>query len=168
MHSYLSHTTAHQNFTLEDTIQHVKEVESWKAPKELQRKFPYYLSGYDYEDQPVWIAEVGKYNVRAQIEKGPEAARNLTQYLFQAVFRIVKSMQVKDTVDQEIRTAFFIGDCDGLDLNQSTHVPTVTYVLNLLQTHSDFLTLMVGHVIALNVNYVASLAFQSLRTTLGE
>ncbi|CAG7830304.1 unnamed protein product [Allacma fusca] len=124
---YLSKTSVYQNFTLEDTIHHVKEVDSWKAPKELQRKFPYYLSGYDYKDQPVWIGEIGKYNVKEQIQKGPEAARNLTLYLFQGIHRIYRSMWDKDAPGKEIRTAFFIGDCEGLDLNQATHIPTVSY-----------------------------------------
>ncbi|CAG7718796.1 unnamed protein product, partial [Allacma fusca] len=76
-------------------------------------------------------------------------------------------MWEKDTPGKEIRTAFFVGDCEGLDLNQATHIPTVSFVLNLLQQYSDFLALMVGQTIAFNVNYVATLAFESLRPVLG-
>ncbi|CAG7724624.1 unnamed protein product [Allacma fusca] len=155
------------NFTLEDTIHHVKEIDNWKAPKELQRKFPYYLSGYDQKDQPIWMAEVGKYNVREQIEKGPEAARNLTLYMFQGVHRIYRSLYAKDQAGKEVRTGFFVGDCEGLDLNQATHLPTVTYALETLRKYNDFLPLLVGHVVAFNVNYIATLAFESLRPLLG-
>ncbi|CAG7823227.1 unnamed protein product, partial [Allacma fusca] len=81
--------------------------------------------------------------------------------------RIIKSMTLKDTPTKEIKTAFLIGDCEGLDLNQATHLPTVSFVLDLLRKYSDFLALTVGHAVGINVNVVATLAFESLRPTLG-
>ncbi|CAG7716837.1 unnamed protein product [Allacma fusca] len=165
--SFLTKTAEYQNFTLEDTIHHAKEVDSWRAPRELQEKFPYYLAGYDFKDQPVWVAEVGKYNIKEQVLKGHDAAHNLTLYLFQGVHRIIKSMMLKDTPTKEIRKVFFIGDCEGLDLNQATHLPTVSYALNIIRKYTDFVSLITGHVVGINVNYVATLAFESLHPALG-
>ncbi|CAG7729490.1 unnamed protein product, partial [Allacma fusca] len=54
-YSYMKRSTAFRNFSLLNSINHVNGLEHWKAPQELQDKFPYYLSGYDYDDQPVWV-----------------------------------------------------------------------------------------------------------------
>ncbi|CAG7819718.1 unnamed protein product [Allacma fusca] len=166
-HSYFINTKIYKNYSIQDTIQHVNEVVNWEAPRELQEKFPYYQSGYDYEDQPVWIAEVGKYNVREQVEKGPEAAQNLSRYLFQGVFRLFESMIVKDSPTKEIRNVFVIGDWEGLDITQSTHLPTVRFAMHLLRTYREFLALGIGYAIGLNVNYVTTLMFESIRPILG-
>ncbi|CAG7817725.1 unnamed protein product, partial [Allacma fusca] len=123
IHSFLIRTKEYKNFTFQDTVWHVRNDDSWIAPKELQEEFPYYLSGYDYEDQPVWIMEVGKFNLRKYIERGPEGEKNVTTYLFQAVHRVFKSMLDKDTPEREIRGAFIIGDCDGLEIIQTMHLP---------------------------------------------
>ncbi|CAG7665166.1 unnamed protein product [Allacma fusca] len=56
-HSYLKNSNTFRNFSLLNSINHVNGLEHWKAPQELQDKFPYYLSGYDYDDQPVWNAK---------------------------------------------------------------------------------------------------------------
>jgi hypothetical protein len=166
-YSYLRTSEAFKNFTLEETIRFINDLSDWKAPRELKEKFPYYLSGYDYEDQPVWIGEVGKYDVRAQIEKGQEATHNLTQYLFQACFRMLESMIVKDTPTREVRNIFGIADWEGFDITQGTHAGTVRYVLHMLQTYSDFLGLGLGHAVIINANYLTTVGFESIKPVLG-
>ncbi|CAG7726945.1 unnamed protein product, partial [Allacma fusca] len=70
-HSYISRSKAFKNYTLEDSISFVNQLYHWKAPRELQEKFPYYQAGYDRYDRPVWIGEVGKFDLPGQIRKGP-------------------------------------------------------------------------------------------------
>ncbi|CAG7717655.1 unnamed protein product, partial [Allacma fusca] len=57
---------------------------------EMEKLFPYYLAGYDYEDRPIWVAEIGKYNIRSVVERGPEGLNDVEKYCFQAAFRIFK------------------------------------------------------------------------------
>ncbi|CAG7817726.1 unnamed protein product [Allacma fusca] len=165
--NYVATTKVYRNNTLQDTIHHVKEDDDWTPTKELQAKFPYYLSGYDYDDQPVWVMEVGKYNYREQIEKGPEGAHNLTLYLYQAIHRVIGSMLTKDTPENEIRGIFLIGDCEGLDLFQIAHLPTLSFVLNLMRTYSDFVGILLGRAVFINMNFATTALFNSFRPILG-
>ncbi|CAG7672575.1 unnamed protein product, partial [Allacma fusca] len=61
---------------------------------------------------PVWVGEIGRYNIRKVIEKGPKAAEELEKYLYKAALNIGKSMLLKDTPEKPVHTAFFIADWD--------------------------------------------------------
>jgi hypothetical protein len=111
--------------------------------------------------------EFGKYNIREQLEKGPEFANNLTEYLFQGIHRAMKSMIAKDTPEKEVRNVILIGDCEGLDLTQSTHIATVSYLLTLLRRYNDFISQILERGIFFNMNYVATVLFDSFRPILG-
>ncbi|CAG7729850.1 unnamed protein product [Allacma fusca] len=115
-YSYMKNSKVFKNFTFEEVIEWIDNADKWDSP-DLSRRFPYYLSGYDYEDRPsksygrimmriffsvvlstelfpmqilVWIAEVGKYNVRKVVEKGSEGTADLERYTFQGVIRCLK------------------------------------------------------------------------------
>ncbi|CAG7819717.1 unnamed protein product [Allacma fusca] len=157
VHSYLIRTKVHKYYTLQDTIDHVDGVLSWKAPRELEERFPYYLSGYDYDDQPVWIGEVGKFDVRGQIQRGPEAAKNLSLYLYTFFYNVLDSMQVKDTPEREIRRAVFVGDFEDFDVTQASHIPTLQFALHEYLLYRNVLGLWVSNAIGFNISYLAEL-----------
>ncbi|CAG7719313.1 unnamed protein product, partial [Allacma fusca] len=52
-------------------------LERWKAPKEITDKFPYYVSGFDFDGRPVFIMEIGKWPIRYIVEKGGQDVKNL-------------------------------------------------------------------------------------------
>ncbi|CAG7707989.1 unnamed protein product [Allacma fusca] len=88
-------------------------------------------------------------------------------YLFRGVFRMMKSLLVKDTEGKEVRRIIFIGDWAGLDITQVTHAPTIRFCVDLVRSYLDFLTQMIGRFIGINVSYPAEVAFQLVRPFLG-
>ncbi|CAG7731269.1 unnamed protein product, partial [Allacma fusca] len=101
-YSYMKNSKVFKNFTFEEVIDWIDNADKWDSP-DLSKRFPYYLSGYDYEDRPIWISEVGKYNVRKVVERGPEGTADLERYAFQGVMRCLKSMYAKDIDGKEVR-----------------------------------------------------------------
>jgi hypothetical protein len=167
-HSYFRASRAFKSFTFQDTVKFIDDLSAWEAPSELKKKFPYYLSGYDHEDRPVWIGEVGKYNVREQVERGEEAIQNLTKYLFQGGLRKMESLIVKDTPTREIRQVFVISDWEGFDNTQSTHLPTVNYVAHILLMYNDFIRLGLGHALVIKQSYLTANGWESVKHLFGE
>ncbi|CAG7829995.1 unnamed protein product, partial [Allacma fusca] len=167
-YSYMIRSKAFKNYTMEDSISFINQLYHWKAPQELQEKFPYYHAGYDQYDRPVWIGEAGKFDLPGQIRKGPETAHNVTQYLFQAVLRMGESLQAKDTPTKEVREIFGILDWEGFQFTQSLHIPTVNFALNLLHTYHDFLDLGLGHAVMINMNQVTKGLFERIQPALGD
>ncbi|CAG7717056.1 unnamed protein product, partial [Allacma fusca] len=68
------------------------DLGTWKAPAEIQLNFPYYLSGYDTNNRPIWIFEVGKYPFNTYIKKGPETVQILATYFDQIGYRVMESL----------------------------------------------------------------------------
>ncbi|CAG7837342.1 unnamed protein product [Allacma fusca] len=167
-HSYITNSKAFKGISFEGTVKLIDELDTWEAPEEIQRNFPYFLAGYDYEDRPVWMAEVGKYNVRKWVERGDQDLKDLEKYCFQATVRIMKSMQAKDREGREIRQGVFVGDCEGLDMTQVAHIPTVVFVLTTAQTYRDIIAQALGQIIVINANYVTQIAADLARPLAGK
>jgi hypothetical protein len=167
IHSFMSKSNAFRGSTLEDTKNWVDRYDNWEAPKELQQKFPYYQSGFDKENRPVWVGEIGKFAIRQQIEKGPDAAADLEKYLLQASLRIGKSMLLKDTPEKPVRQAFFIADWEASDFADFAHLPTLNFVLRLMRTYVDILTEAWGYCVSINVNNAAKRGLDLVRPVIG-
>ncbi|CAG7837343.1 unnamed protein product [Allacma fusca] len=166
--SFMVHSKVFKNFTFQQAVDLVDSLDTWEASDEIQRNFPYYLSGYDFDDRPVWIAEAGKYNVRKWVERGGDDLQNLLKYMFQASIRILKSFAAKDRPGREVREGVFFGDMDGFDMTQVTHFPTVAFVLNEALTWREFIDLAMGRLIVVNANYPTQLAASIARPIAGK
>ena len=100
------------------------ELETWEAPEDMQKGYPYFLSGFDYENRPggiyahdtcvlvcsrsnaimrvklslsVWVVEAGKWDVAKATEQGEERKAIFQKYCYQFAYRVVKSIGEKAT-----------------------------------------------------------------------
>ncbi|CAG7734345.1 unnamed protein product, partial [Allacma fusca] len=165
--TYLRNSPAFKNATKQDIIDLVTELESWEPPERLIQNLPYYLAGYDLDDRPVWVAEVGKYDLRAEVELGEENIQACLKYLFLAVHRIVKSIYDRDTPEREIRNAVFIIDLEGFDLLQFSHTKTISLCLRLTRDYKEVTQEFMGNCVFVNVNHIGELAAALFRPILG-
>ncbi|CAG7819719.1 unnamed protein product [Allacma fusca] len=166
VHSYMRESRAFQNFTLQDTYSWMANLSKETFP-ELESSFPYLLSGYDFEERPVWVI-LGKYNLRKIIEEGDGAVENFKKYIYQGGIRVAKSLLKNNRQGQEVRKASFLIDLSGLEIAQVKHVATVSFVLNLLETYSDIISELVGQLVFINVNYVSRMALSLVLPVLGD
>ncbi|CAG7728057.1 unnamed protein product, partial [Allacma fusca] len=119
----MSKSKAFKGFTLEDSKNWIDKHDQFVAPAEFEKIFPFYQSGFDKENRPVWITEVGKYKVRKVVEKGPEATEKLEKYFYKGALAIGKSMLLNDTPENPVRTVFLIADWDQSDVKELAHLP---------------------------------------------
>ncbi|CAG7831520.1 unnamed protein product [Allacma fusca] len=102
---------------------------TWEAPREFQKAFPYYLSGFDEENAPIWIAEFGKWDVRKIIESGPENEKILRRYIQQFLKRAVESRSLKSTADIPVTEVNCIIDMEGYGSQQASSPPTLAVTM---------------------------------------
>ncbi|CAG7727155.1 unnamed protein product [Allacma fusca] len=109
------------------------EILKWEPSKEMKTKYPYYLSGYDYEGAPVWIIEFGKWDLKSAAEAGGEITENFDKYVHQYFATLVNS-----TGDISANQGFFaILDLEGYDITQAKSVPGIQKFLWMAQTFVD-------------------------------
>ncbi|CAG7826533.1 unnamed protein product [Allacma fusca] len=111
------------------------DILQWEAPKSIKTAFPYYHSGYDYDDRPVLVSEIGKWRTRPVVEKGGEDYENLIKYNDQFVERVMSGFFLKnktstssEAVDKSI---VFIMDYDGFQPSEYQSVANVKYQFGL-------------------------------------
>ncbi|CAG7825224.1 unnamed protein product, partial [Allacma fusca] len=97
-----------------------------------------------------WVAEVGKYNIRAEVERGPRNIEIGMKYIFLTVHRFIKSLYDQDTPDREIRHAVFIVDFDGFDLQQYGHPETLAQLLRVFREYKEVIDELVEKSIFIN------------------
>ncbi|CAG7732762.1 unnamed protein product, partial [Allacma fusca] len=139
----------------------------WEEPDHLVKHFPYYHAGYDAEDRPVWMAEMGKFNVRREVELGEENLKILLKYAFNAVYRIIRTIHEKDTPKQEVRYASFLFDLDGFDLYQFGHAATMMFILRVFREYKEVIRELLGYCMLVNANHFAQLTINLVRPILG-
>ncbi|CAG7819742.1 unnamed protein product [Allacma fusca] len=143
------------------------ELLAWEAPLDIRTNYPYYLSGFDAENRPIWIAELGKWNLRKVVEAGGETFKNFDKYVQQSRIRITKSRALKSTPGHIVTEAVFLLDLDELKLSQIASVPTVSYILNLARQYRKLLTEHTGVAVVVNANFVAESLVNIVRPVFG-
>ncbi|CAG7689703.1 unnamed protein product, partial [Allacma fusca] len=131
-------------------------LDSWKSPKDISDKFPYYVSGFDVEKRPVFVFEVGKWPLHYFVEKGGQDLENLSTYL-NKFFRRVEIGPKAFFNESEIGApdTVVIVDWEDFSLKQLIHAPTVQYILHHF-TSFQRLQDSLAYGYYLNVNAVAS------------
>ncbi|CAG7717792.1 unnamed protein product [Allacma fusca] len=167
IYSYTRNSTAFKNFTFEDTVAFINELNEWKAPQDIRDTLPYYLWGYDYDNRPVWSQEVGSQDWRAIVEQGPGKIALVEKYFMQALIHVTKSLVAVDKLGEEVRSGVFIWDMDGFTMRQVTYLPSVAVGLQMARKWGDLPKEMVGLGIGINVNYATKVAFQIGRPLFG-
>lgn len=127
------------------------EILQWKAPEYMKKSFPYYLSGYDYDDAPVWIIEIGHWDVRSIVEEGGELLKEFDKYVNQGLAIINASGQNNGTDGYVL-----ILDGEGYGFRQATHIRTVHKMIDVIRKFaSAAVDGGLKYAFAVNVNYVA-------------
>ncbi|CAG7721599.1 unnamed protein product [Allacma fusca] len=163
--TYVRNSPGFQKYSAQELRNLTIELESWEEPEELTKKFPYYFAGYDSNDWPVWIAEVGKFNIRRAVELGNEEL--LVKYTFKAIYRIIKTIHDKDSPEEEIRFGAFILDYDGFDWYQINHAETVNFMLRVLRDYKEVIEEFLGYCMLINVSHPAQVLINLVRPILG-
>jgi len=145
-----------------------KGLELWEAPRYIQKNYPYYLSGHDEEEgRPIWVMEFGRMNLRPLVEEGGEMLKAFEKYTEQIAYRIVKSIKAAATPERPVTEAIFILDFDGLNLQQVSSFPVMTFGLNLVMKNRELIMDYLGPTIFINANFLAENTIRLVRPALG-
>ncbi|CAG7825793.1 unnamed protein product, partial [Allacma fusca] len=111
-----------------------RNILDFEAPQELQEAFPYYLSGFDESGAPIWIWQLGRWDIRKWVEIGGEPLKNLEKLGKQMFFRLRESSQNRTEVNDGERTGYIsILDMDEYPFRQIAHVQTLKFTLHMIQ-----------------------------------
>ncbi|CAG7831926.1 unnamed protein product [Allacma fusca] len=130
------------------------DLDKWEPPVEFSQMFPYYLSGFDYENRPIWVVEVGKWDLRSVIERGPEWEKLFDTYADKILWEFWNSTNIKTTLEFPVKDGVLIVDFDGLDRNQLQSPGAVAYFFKKLRVVVSALPLAHG-VYIVNANFIA-------------
>ncbi|CAG7641142.1 unnamed protein product [Allacma fusca] len=111
------------------------ELLKYEVPEETAKRFPYYLSGYDYEGAPIWIWELGKWDFVPTITNGGEELEAANKATDQMFLRFRKSG--KDAPDQQGFNV--IMDMDGYTLSKAVDVRALGVVLGKFRKFGELL-----------------------------
>ncbi|CAG7733986.1 unnamed protein product [Allacma fusca] len=101
------------------------EILAYEPPKEILKNIPYYLSGYDEDGAPIFVVEMGKYDLRTIVENGGENAKALDIYLDQIFLSMAETGEKSPAKQFDI-----IIDLEGFDIRQASHFPTVQMIIS--------------------------------------
>ncbi|CAG7716192.1 unnamed protein product [Allacma fusca] len=139
------------------------DLETWVAPKEFLKDFPYYLSGFDEEDHPIWVLEFGRWDIRTTVERGPKSQAKFDKYVDQAVMIIYNS----SIPDDGINPVIGIVDFEGYNLRQLSSAKTLEYIIQKLRLILIALTNLQSAYF-INVNFFAEKILNLVRPVLGK
>jgi hypothetical protein len=147
-------------------------IANWHAPPEIATKFPFYLSGYDNEDRPIGIIELGKWDARAWFKKGKEAWADLNRHAEKMLYILKSGIHARNTTDDNgdvVPVTDELGliiDFDGLNVAQVT-TPQVLQFMTKYLGQLESLQHRISYAYFINVNAVASVIVRVLRPVLG-
>ncbi|CAG7730548.1 unnamed protein product [Allacma fusca] len=144
-----------------------EELDTWRVPEYLLKNYPYYLSGFDYEGRPIWIAQWGKFNLKKIVQDGKESQELFSKYVEKTARILRKSGQILSTPEHPVNEAAFILDFADLNFEQIADIETVSYALKLAQLYADDIIGGTNKVVVVNVNHVAQLAVRLAKMVLG-
>ncbi|CAG7718680.1 unnamed protein product [Allacma fusca] len=167
IYSYTKNTKFFKNFTFEQTVDFMNELNAWQPSQDITENFPYANWGYDSEKRPVWAQEIGRQNWRRIVEQGQERTDMLERYLLKCVIPVVTSLVAADSPGEEIRHGVFIWDMEGFDMTQLGHLPSLSTGVKLAIKYGDLAQGLAGKAFLINSNYVTKLAADIARPLLG-
>ncbi|CAG7733279.1 unnamed protein product [Allacma fusca] len=143
------------------------ELGEWKSPEELEKICPYYLSGFDEENRPIWVIEMGVWPTRDILAKGPEWESIYGKYADQFLKRVFDSVMLRSTPANPVREFNVIIDVDNYNikyLGSAKAVSHTTEKFKLLTIASKF-----SHAsFIVNMNYFGEVVLNLMRPILGK
>jgi hypothetical protein len=148
-------------------------IESWEAPEDIQKNFPYYLSGYDSEDRAIVVMEIGKWDVRSQAKKGGQGWIDLQRHAEKMMYNLKNGVDKRNYTDPTNNETVsgpddivLIVDWDGFQLVQLFSPEAIAFVLKYMGKMERFQE-KIAYGLFVNVNPVANAAVTSMRPILG-
>ncbi|CAG7689097.1 unnamed protein product [Allacma fusca] len=139
------------------------EILAFEPPKEILKNIPYYLSGYDEDGAPIYVVELGKYDLRTIVENGGENAKALDIYLDQMFLSMAQNGR-KSSAKQFI----LIADLEGFDMRQASHFPTIQLIISKFSRFEQVVgngTMKQGWIV--NANFIWERVWQLASPLLG-
>lgn len=144
-----------------------EELLNWEAPLELQKEYPYYLSGFDDDDAPIWVAEMGIWDTRKNVENGPEREKNFRKYVLQFLKRCQESTKLRSTPDNPVKEFNIIVDMAGYSIRQAGNPATIGLTLWMARQYEQAFRESMKLGIIINGNYIFTTIWQLMRPILG-
>ncbi|CAG7719489.1 unnamed protein product [Allacma fusca] len=150
-------------------LQHLfdSDLSSWKPPADIRTNYPYYLSGFDEDNRPIWILEFGKWDIRSALEKGEDVAANLDKHIDTAIWNFLDSTKTRSTSEDPVTEFVVIIDANGYSFHQLNSLQAVSFVIKKLKLIT-IATRFASEVYAVNVNFVAEKLLTILKPVLGQ
>jgi hypothetical protein len=147
-------------------------IENWEPSEEVTKLFPYYLTGYDEEDRPVGVIDLGKWDVKTWAKRGQAAWDDLEKHTEKMLHILKTGVHAKNTTGDDGVTRHIsddlglIVDFDGFNVAQGTS-PKVMVFLNRFLGKLQLIHQKLSYAYFINVNAVASAVVRTLRPVLG-
>ncbi|CAG7835491.1 unnamed protein product [Allacma fusca] len=149
----------------EDSIKY-DDLDTWEAPPEIRNNFVYYLSGFDFEDRPIWIAETGKWDARKIFDAGGEQLKMLNKHIDQALYRYNQSLSIRSTPESPVTEGVVLLDMEGYDMRQLGHTRTIQWVFK--KAHDvEVVARRMAKGFMINVNFIGERLINILKPVLG-
>jgi hypothetical protein len=152
------------------------KVETWRPSPELEKYFPYYLSGYDDEDRPIVVIEFGKWDVVAWSKRGKAAWENLERHVQRMKYILSTGIWNVRNVSQNAGDSakpvvtdemVAIVDFEDFTISQASNPGAVQFLIKwmgILETLQE----KVHSVYFVNVNAISGVVIRLLKPTLGK
>jgi len=99
----------------------------FKPPADMYKKFPYYWGGSDKEGRPVIFWELGKWDMKPEIEAGGARAEAMEKYMTQLFTTFIKMGKLRE--GKANKGIVIVADFDGFGQDQMDHKPTVDFMV---------------------------------------
>ncbi|CAG7631910.1 unnamed protein product [Allacma fusca] len=142
-----------------------QNLADWAPPEDFQTRFVYYLAGYDEDNRPIWIAELGRWNIKKVIEDG--YIKEFDLFVKQLAHLAIKSIYERSSDDFPVDEAICVLDFADLKMEQLRHQPTVRYVLGLANEFQSVANKYLGEAIVINTNFAAETLMNLVKPILG-
>ncbi|CAG7826570.1 unnamed protein product [Allacma fusca] len=143
------------------------DLEEYEPPKELSETLPYYLSGFDFDNRPIWVVEFGKWDLRSYLEKGDKWEKLVDKYVDKFFWRLYESTQIKGTEELPVKSGVLIVDFDGLTYRQFSSPAALAFYFKKLRA-LVFALPFAQNVFAVNVNYASRNLLEIVRPIIGK
>ncbi|CAG7713939.1 unnamed protein product, partial [Allacma fusca] len=143
------------------------DYDTWTPPEDIAKNYPYYLSGFDDQNRPIWVLEFGKWDIRSGLLKDEEHEKALDKHIDQATWNFFNSTGLRASAEAPIKEFIVLIDADGYNLQQLNSVKTVSFVARKLALIT-IATRFASSVYVVNVNFLAERLLSILKPLLGK
>ncbi|CAG7786330.1 unnamed protein product [Allacma fusca] len=143
------------------------DLGKWKSPEELVRICPFYLSGFDEEERPIWVIEMGVWPTRDILEKGPEWEKAYSKYTNQILNRIFDSFKIRSTTENPVTEFNLIVDLDNFKIRYFQSIKAVSFTTEKFKLLTSAAT-FAHAAFVVNTNFFSEIVLNLMRPVLGK